>query len=73
MDTSFTETMAESSPISVELTEADIPDAALDEPLEAHTIPELKWWLLCHGVHARSSLRKMELIERYFVILYTEN
>ena len=36
--------------IDVELTESDIPGASLNEPLDRHTIPELKWWLLCRGV-----------------------
>ena len=31
-----------------ELTEDDILGAALGEPLESHTVPALKWWLLCH-------------------------
>ena len=29
-----------------ELTEDDIPCAALADPLEYHTVPALKWWLL---------------------------
>ena len=29
--------------VEVELTESDIPGAALSEPLEAHTLPALKW------------------------------
>ncbi len=33
----------------VELTEADIPGAMLEEPLEAHNVVALKWWLLCCG------------------------
>ena len=29
-----------------ELTEDNIPSAALADPLEYHTVPALKWWLL---------------------------
>ena len=42
-----------------ELTERDIPGAILNEPLENATVPELKWWLLCCGIQAPSSWRKM--------------
>ena len=41
-----------SEAVAVVLTEADIPGAHLDEPFERHTIPELRWWLLCRGVSA---------------------
>jgi len=47
-----------------ELTEKDIPGTILNEPLENATVPELKWWLLCRGIQAPSSWRKMKLIER---------
>ena len=47
-----------------ELTEKDIPGAVLNEPLENATIPQLKWWLLCRGIQARSPWRKAKLIER---------
>ena len=36
-----------------ELTEDDIPGTALADPLESHTVPALKWWLLCHGIKIR--------------------
>ena len=36
----------------VQLTERDIPGAALEEPLEGHTVPALRWWLLCHSIQA---------------------
>ena len=42
--------MAESlpvSPIVIHLTESDISGAALSEPMAKHTMPELRWWLLC--------------------------
>ena len=44
--------------IDVETTESDIPGASLNEPLDRHTIPELKWWLLCRGVTVSSSIKK---------------
>ena len=47
-----------------ELTKKDIPGAILNQPLENATVPELKWWLLCRGIQAPSSWRKMKLIER---------
>ena len=28
----------------------DIPGAILKEPLESHTVSELRWWLLCRAV-----------------------
>ena len=50
--------------LTVELTEDDIPGAILDEPLESHTMPSLRWWLLCRGVHAPTSWNKPKLISR---------
>ena len=47
-----------------ELTKKDIPGAILNQPLENATVPELKWWLLCRGIQAPSSWRKMKLFER---------
>ena len=46
------------------LTEDDIPEACLGEPLEKHTISQLRWWLLCRGTKALSSWKKKELIAR---------
>ena len=46
------------APIVVELTEDDIPGAALSEPLESHTVPSLKWWLLCRGTKTLPSWKK---------------
>ena len=57
--------MGEDSVFVVELTEADIPGATLNEPLERHAIPELKWWLLCHGICAPASIKKQQLLDRY--------
>ena len=52
------------APVVVELTENDIPGAALAEPLESHTVPSLKWWLLCRGIKVPSSWKKQQLIAR---------
>ena len=35
--------------VTVVLDESDIEGATLEEPLEIHTIPKLRWWLVCHG------------------------
>ena len=53
-----------STVIEVQLTPADIPGADLSEPYESHTIPALKWWLLCRGIKAPSSWKKNQLIQR---------
>ena len=34
----------------VALSPADIPGADLSEPFDRHTMPELRWWLLCRGI-----------------------
>lgn len=49
---------------AVELTEADIPGACLEEPMDRHTMPQLKWWLLCRGIKALSSWKKRQLVAR---------
>ena len=46
-------TMAESllaSPTVGNLTESDIPEAILSEPVASHTMPELRWCLLCRRI-----------------------
>ena len=48
----------------VQLTEADIPGAALSDPLERHTVPELRWWLLCRGIQTPKSWKKPQFISR---------
>ena len=48
----------------VGLTESDIPGAALSEPLEVHTVPALKWCLLCYGIKPPTSWKKPQLISR---------
>ena len=53
--------------VRVELTEEDIPGAALKEPLESHTVHELKWWLLCRGEKAPSSWKKAQYVSRYSI------
>ena len=50
--------------VAVYLEDGDIEGATLEEPLEAKTIPQLRWWLVCHGREAPSSLKKPGLIER---------
>ena len=52
------EVSTENRPVVVELTEDDIPGAALSEPLDSHTMPALKWWLLCRGIKVPSSWKK---------------
>ena len=39
-------------------------DAALNGPLDQHTMPELRCWFLCHGIQVTASLRKNQLILR---------
>ena len=50
--------------VSVELDEEFVPGAKLDEPLEAHTVEDLRMWLICHAVAYAPSLKKAELIEK---------
>lgn len=57
--------------VTVKLNASDIPGASLSEPLETHTIPELKWCLLCHGIQTPSSWKKAQIITRYFNIVVT--
>ena len=49
---------ADSETIPPVLTEQDIPGAALNEPMDQYTMPELRWWLLCHGIQVTASLRE---------------
>ena len=59
--------MAEPRPSSSEvvtLTEADIPGAVLNDPLECHTVPELRWWLMCRGIKPPHSWKKAQHISR---------
>ena len=53
-----------SEPVSVELTEADIPGASLDESLDVHNIAALRWWLQFHGIKPVPSWKKQQLISR---------
>ena len=48
----------------VELTDVDIPGAHLEEPLDLHNVAALRWWLVCRGIKASSTLRKHELITK---------
>lgn len=52
------------SSVCVKLTEEDIPGATLKEPLETHTVQELKWWLLCRGEKVPTSWKKAQYISR---------
>lgn len=49
---------------AIELTDADIPGAHLEEPLDSHNVAALRWWLVCRGIKALSTLRKQELITK---------
>ena len=46
----------------VELDEAFVPGAQLEEPLEAPTVEGLRMWLVCHGVVVSGFLKKAQLI-----------
>ena len=50
--------------VQVNLTEADIPGASLEEPLENQNVAALRWWLLCHGISVSSATRKVLLINK---------
>ena len=45
------------------LDEGDIDGAYLPEPLDKHTVEQLRWWLLCHGCKYQTGDRKIKLIE----------
>ena len=55
---------AGSSDPHVALTAADIPGADLSAPFDRHTVPALRWWLLCRGICAPGSWNKKKLIDR---------
>ena len=46
------------------LAPADIPGAELQVRFEQHTVPALKWWLVCRGVAMPSSSKKAALIAK---------
>ena len=48
----------------VQLTEVDVPGALLEEPMDKHSIPALKRWLLCHGIEMSSSVCKRQLLHK---------
>ena len=52
------EAVVMSNEVVVELTAKDIPGADLSEPLESHTVPSLRWWLLCCGIKVPASVKK---------------
>ena len=45
-----------------ELTKDNILGAALADPLESHTVPTMKWWLLCHRIKVPSLWKKEQLV-----------
>ena len=51
--------------VEVKIMKEDVSEAKLDESLDRYTVHELKWWLLCRGVHVSSYLRKHCIGERY--------
>lgn len=53
-----------STSVEVQLTDADVDGAELNEPLERATVCALRRWLTCHGVNFAANTRKPELIER---------
>jgi len=53
--------------IEVKFTTDDILGSKLGEPINKHTIVELRWWLLCPGIKAPTSWKKVQLITREFV------
>ena len=52
-----------STAINVTLEEKDIEGASLEEPLDSKTVPQLRWWLLCHGVHVPTNELSLGTIE----------
>ena len=58
-----------------ELTEDNIPCAARADPLESHTVPALKWWLLCHCTHACETCFHLHAFEMLVstVVFYRNN
>ena len=56
--------------VSVDLTEAGIAGASLEEPLDSPNAAVLHWWLLCHGITPSSSARKTQLKTEYWYQYY---
>lgn len=57
--------LRQSAAVLVGLSEQDIPGAALNcEKIETYTIAALRWWLLCHGISVRTSLKKAQVIAK---------
>ena len=51
-------------PLEVKAVEDDIPGTHLSKPFESHNVQALKWWILCHGIRAPSTWKKLNLISR---------
>lgn len=64
MDASATNGCATCSSITVTLEESDIEGAVLEEPLQTKTVPQLQWWLMCHGQDAPRSVKKKEVFHQ---------
>ena len=54
-----------SSQVAVELTADDVPGASLEEPMERHSVPTLRQWLLCRGTEMPTGTIKRKLLERW--------
>ena len=63
--TAVRDCVPKTSAVVLTLEEEDVDGAAVEEPLDTRTITQLRWWLLCHGIEAPSSDKKVTLIERY--------
>jgi len=62
--------MEASSQQVVQLTETDVPGASLEEPMDKHSIPALRQWLLCRGItEIPTTWRKKQMLERYVSIM----
>ena len=59
--------------VVVTLLDEDVEGATLEEPLDTKTVPQLRWWLLCHGIKAPKSEKKPALLERYVKIYLLGN
>ena len=62
LNRSMIEVASTASQETVSCTEADVPGALLDEPVERQSVPALKRWLLCRGIEMPRSARK-ELLQ----------
>ena len=61
-------TSSSSSTVMLILEAEDIEGATLEEPLETKTIPQLRWWLLCHGIEPTASEKKNNFNQKVWVV-----